>query len=272
MNIHDFERIVKTEKSAMRYIKHLCKKSGKLRCPACITYKLYKIENGKRLRCARCGYTFHLLTGRWLNRVKINIRDWLWIIKLFELEASAAVIAEESGVSYPTVLKAVDTIRMSIALSNGDMPDETGNTGAFYDLGPVFGIFSDSDGITRIAPLSADVVLYATRIERGYLILTERSVTHSSVLVRDRKIKITDYGKNFPNCRVYCDCEGFWPYAKERLAKHHGVSSGKLPLYLKESEFRWNNKNSTIFEALIQKLCCFMPDQHGHDGKTLMAV
>ena len=272
MNIHEFERIMKTEKSVMRYIARFCKSSSKLCCPACGDYKLYKIESGKRRRCARCGYTFHLLTGRWLNRIKINIRDRMWIIKLFELETPTTVISEETGVSYPTVLKAVDTIRMSIATSNDNILDETGGTGAVSKLGPVFGIFSDQDGITRITPLPDDSVLYATKIERSYLIATDKSCTYTSLLARNHKIKIADYGKHFPKYRVYCDCEGFWPFAKERLTKHHGVSSGKLLLYLKEYEFRWTNKNSRIFEALMEKLCCFIPDQNERDGKTLMAV
>lgn len=37
--------------------------------------------------------------------------------------------------------------------------------------------------------------------------------------------------------------EGFWGYAKERLMKYHGVSQKYLDLYLKEIEFRYNNRN-----------------------------
>lgn len=272
MNIHDFERIVKTEKSVMRYLAGLCKEAGKLFCPTCRNYKLYKIENGKRRRCSKCGYTFHLLTGRWLNRVRINIRDWLWIIKLFELETSASVIAEETGISYPTVLKAVDTIRMSIVSSDGGLPIGGNTIEKIPSLGTVFGIYADSEGITRIIPLPDDCVLYATKIEQSYLVFTERSVTQTSLLIRNHKLTIADYGKNFPRCRVYSDCEGFWPFAKERLIKHHGVSFNKLPLYLKESEFRWINGNSHIFEALIERLCSFMPDQHAPGEKSRIAV
>lgn len=264
MYIHDFERIMKTEKSVRRYLVHRCRRSGKLRCPQCGNDKLYRIEKGKRLRCARCRYTFHLLTGRWLNRVKINVHDWMWIVKLFELEASASVIAGETGVSYPTVLKTVDTIRMSIAGRNG--PPPYGDNGAVFEGVPLFGIFYDSNKAMRLAPLPPDVVLYATRIERSWLILTGRNLAYSSLLVGDRTVGIVDHGRRFPRCRVYCDCDGFWPFAKERLAKHHGVSYDKLTLYLKESEFRWINRGARIFEALIEKLCCFIP---GHDDRAV---
>lgn len=37
--------------------------------------------------------------------------------------------------------------------------------------------------------------------------------------------------------------EGFWGYAKERLLKYHGVSRRYLYLYIKEIEFRYNNRS-----------------------------
>lgn len=37
--------------------------------------------------------------------------------------------------------------------------------------------------------------------------------------------------------------EGFWGYAKERLLKYHGVSRQYLNLYVKEIEFRYNNRS-----------------------------
>ena len=44
-----------------------------------------------------------------------------------------------------------------------------------------------------------------------------------------------DHQKYFSSGRVYINgLEGFWSWAKERLMKHHGVSKGRFPLYLKE--------------------------------------
>jgi transposase len=45
--------------------------------------------------------------------------------------------------------------------------------------------------------------------------------------------------------------EGFWSFAKERLQKYHGVNKQNFPLYLKEMEFRFNNKNNNIFNRLL---------------------
>lgn len=47
--------------------------------------------------------------------------------------------------------------------------------------------------------------------------------------------------------------EGFWGYLKERLLKHHGVARKNLVFYVKELEFRFNNRRLST-EELISKL------------------
>lgn len=47
--------------------------------------------------------------------------------------------------------------------------------------------------------------------------------------------------------------EGFWGYLKEHLLKHHGVSKNNLLYYVKEQEFRFNNRHLSTDE-MIQKL------------------
>ena len=45
--------------------------------------------------------------------------------------------------------------------------------------------------------------------------------------------------------------EGFWSYAKERFHKYHGINRNNYPFYLKEMEFRYNNRNSNLFKLLF---------------------
>jgi hypothetical protein len=40
---------------------------------------------------------FSDFTGRWINLLKIPKRDWLYILKLFELEISARKASKEIG-------------------------------------------------------------------------------------------------------------------------------------------------------------------------------
>ena len=45
--------------------------------------------------------------------------------------------------------------------------------------------------------------------------------------------------------------EGFWSFAKERFHKYHGIDKENYPFYVKEMEFRFNNRNENIYKLLM---------------------
>ena len=44
--------------------------------------------------------------------------------------------------------------------------------------------------------------------------------------------------------------ESFWSYVKRKMRKHNGIPKRLFPLYLKESEFRFNNRKKNLFEIM----------------------
>ncbi len=46
--------------------------------------------------------------------------------------------------------------------------------------------------------------------------------------------------------------EGFWGCLKEHLLKHHGVSKYNLIYYVKEQEFRFNNRHLSTEEFVLK--------------------
>jgi transposase len=46
--------------------------------------------------------------------------------------------------------------------------------------------------------------------------------------------------------------ESFWSYAKRRLAKFNGVSTGTFYLHLKETEFRFNHRRVNLYLAILK--------------------
>jgi transposase-like protein len=46
--------------------------------------------------------------------------------------------------------------------------------------------------------------------------------------------------------------ESFWGYAKHRLVKFNGVRKDRFPIYLKETEFRFNNRNMDLYKILLK--------------------
>ena len=282
MDLKSFETLVRTENTARLFFKKLCWKNYRRFCIRCRSYDIYQIV-GKRFRCKRCRYTFHDFSGRWINCLRISCKNWLWIIKLFELELSARKISQQTGLSYPTVLKAVNIIRMAIVAADagaGDLLqgeielDETyfggrrkGKRGrGAANKVPVFGIL-DRNGtvkVTVVKDVRAETLLNLTvkTVRRGSIVYTDKFKSYDSLMFCGyRHLKI-DHRKRFASGKVYINgVEGFWSYAKERLIKHHGVSKEKFPLYLKEMEFRYNNKSKPIFNSLAQLMVNLVPDR-----------
>jgi transposase len=281
MDLKSFETLIKSENSARLFLAKLCWKKGRRFCPRCRAYKIYRII-GKRFRCKKCGYTFHDFTGRWINKLRISFKTWIWLIKLFELELSARRIAQQTKLSYPTVLKGVNFIRAAITANSLDASeflsgeiemDESyfggrrkGNRGrGAAGKVPVFGIL-ERNGIVRvevIKDVTAQTLLNFTvkTVRRGSIVYTDKFRSYDSLMFCGyRHIKI-DHKKLFASGKVYINgVEGFWSYAKERLIKFHGISKEKFPLYLKEMEFRYNNRDKNIFNLMAQNLCNFVPD------------
>jgi transposase len=281
MDIKSFHLIVRKENIARRFLAKRLWKNYRRFCIRCKSYKVYRLSDG-RFRCKRCGYTYFEWTGRWLGKLKISAIDWLWIIKLFELELSTRKIAKQVSISYPTVLKAVDLIRRSIVTeSKGDRDLIEGEVemdeayfggkrkgkrgrGAGHKI-PVFGIL-ERQGIVQVEVLpnvSAQSLLNLTvkKVRRGSIVYTDKFRGYDALMFCGYRHLRIDHEKVFSSGKVYINgLEGFWSYAKERLIKHHGVSIQKFPLYLKEMEFRYNHRNQNIFEILTQNLCNFVSD------------
>ena len=100
----------------------------------------------------------------------------------------------------------------------------------------------------------------------------EGSVRYDSLLVNGRKVKMADNGANNLNYSAYCSIKGFWQYAKEKLMKFHGVSGDRLPLYLKEVEFRWLHRNGEFFDLVTESICEYNPESIIHKPEPTVYI
>jgi len=46
--------------------------------------------------------------------------------------------------------------------------------------------------------------------------------------------------------------ESFWGYAKHRLVKFNGIPRNLFEIYLKETEFRFNNRGNDLYKILLK--------------------
>ena len=281
MDLTIYYDLISSESKAFRYLSRKCLKNRHRFCPRCQHRKKYKLKD-ERYRCARCKYTYHEFSGRWINHGRLTCVQWLSLIKLFELEVSVRKMAQQMKLSYRAVYQAVKTIRMAIlshaadsaSLLEGEIElDESyfgdrrkGNRGrGAAGKVPVFGIL-ERKGIVQVSVVpnvTAETLLGLTvkKVRRGSIVYTDKFRSYDSLMFCGYRHLKVDHGKYFSSGKVTINgLEGFWSWAKERFIKHHGVSKEQFPPYLKELEFRYNNRNSDIFNQVAIFLCDLVPE------------
>jgi transposase len=259
-------------------------------CPRCAAEdavtraRAWPLAEG-RWRCQRCRYTFGLRTGTWAGRVRGPVATWLWLLKLFELELTASQAAIQTGVSYPTALKAFTVIRRAILaeaepelLRREVEADESyfgprrssRHRGEGQGRGapakiPVFGILERHGRVqvTVVPNCSAATLLAETLkvVKRGTLVYTDRWKGYDTLAFCGYRHLRVDHQRRFSRGKVHINgLEGFWSYAKAKFIKHHGVSPARFPLYLYEWQYRYNHRHENLFELVLRTTLKSVPD------------
>ena len=255
----------------------------KVKCKKCNGKKFWKVRRGK-LRCKNCLYEFKPKLGG----ISLTRYQWKALLKWFLRCQSINVIVEETGISEYKTLKALSLIRELMAK---DIPetlegtvevDETylggqkknkrksvllkeklegreskkglGTTkqpifGILCKSGKVFAKLVDKTEARDLMPIIAKKVKSGTKVcsdtWRAYTGLATKGYVHRTVIHREKEYV---RGKNHIN-----GLEGFWGYLKRQLASRGGIRRERLPLYLTEYVWRYNNRKLPI-EKRISKL------------------
>ena len=123
---------------------------------------------------------------------------------------------------------------------------------------PVFGIKKRSDGTvyTKIIENASRKSLFPKLItKQDSMIYTDKFRTYDGLVFDGYKHKRINHSKRYSNRKGthINGIENFWSFAKQRLAKFHGLSRKHFYLHLKESEFRYN-KQHDMMKVLRSKL------------------
>jgi len=231
------------------------------KCIYCGTWKPYRLGD-KRIKCGNCSRKYSLP----------KLKKDLQVLHYFTLELSANRCASELGLSYKTVYQKYMIFRRKIMkfseenfrkLSGELELDETyfggkrkGKRGrGALNKTCVFGILERNGQVYTkvVSDVSAKTLLQVIedKTEKGSVYYTDCFKSYKSLKRYGKHNRINkEYawakGPNHIN-----GIEGFWSFAKERFHKYHGVNQTNYPLYLKELEFRFNNRNTNIFNKLI---------------------
>ncbi|HEX7940850.1 MAG TPA: IS1595 family transposase, partial [Gemmatimonadaceae bacterium] len=277
MRVQQFQTMVRGAASAQRALAQARVPGPWERCLQCGAVRPYRLREG-RGRCRRraCGYTFGVRSGTWAGLCRVSDATWLWLVKLFELELTASQAAVQTGVSYPTALKAFTLLRRAIlARAEPELfrreveADEsyfgpwkpkrgrglrTGR-GAPYKT-PVFGILERQGHVqVSVVPNCSAATLrdHTLRwVKRGTLVYTDKWKGYDTLAFCGYRHLRVDHRRHFSHGKVHINgLEGFWSYAKAKFQKHHGVSPVRFPLYLYEWQFRYNHRHEDLFTLFL---------------------
>jgi len=226
---------------------------SRISCPKCRYRKSYKIRRAKR-RCSNCRF-------EWNPRalpLRLTKIQWKQILKWFALGLSSNQIAEQTGITKPRIIRALNIVRI---VASKDIPkqfsgivevDETYLGGkwinkrkAVKDLGtkrgrgtskqPVFGILCRSGLVwaeivddveaKTLQPLIKKQVTKGSTINsdtwKGYTGIASKGYVHR--LVKHSEGEYSDKKGTHIN-----GLEGFWGYLKRKLVAKGGIRRDRL--------------------------------------------
>ena len=269
MDFREIGRLVSEDKLSLEYLWNV---RGDMVCSSCDFTDFYFLERS-RVRCKRCGRDIYPLKGTRFSKLRISPSQWLSLIKLFELSVSARKSAKDTAVSYKTALKAYDLLRRVLVedlaradnLLKGELEaDESyfgGRRKGKRGRGAghktiVFGILERGGkvSVSIVTDVKAESLMNETvkKVRRGSIVYTDKWRGYDSLMFCGYRHLSIDHKYKFKQGKVYINgIEGFWSFAKERLMKHHGISKEKFLYYIKEMEWRYNNREKDLFEILV---------------------
>ncbi len=269
MDFREIGKLVSDDKISLEY---LWNKREKATCDICKSSEFYIIGRW-RVRCKSCRKDLSPLKDTRFTQLRISPSQWLSLIKLFELSVSARKAAKDVALSYKTTLGAYEILRRVLVeelartdrLLKGELEaDESyfgGRKKGKRGRGAghktiVFGILERGGKVSvSILPnVKAESLMNETvrKVRRGSIVYTDKWRGYDSLMFCGYRHLNIDHQYKFKQGKVYINgIEGFWAFAKERLIKHHGISKEKFLYYIKEMEWRYNNREKDLFEVLV---------------------
>jgi transposase-like protein len=246
-----------------------------IKCSICASNKFWKLGDG-RLKCRKCGVRFPK------PKIGLPISPQLFkkIIQEFLLGHSTNIILERVNISKYKLLKILTLIRV---IMSRDIPktfsgivevDETYLGGQMKNkklkerakMGknrrgfgtikqPVFGILCrDGKVYAEIVPdIEAKDLepLILKQVKKGSVVCSDGWRAYTGLAAKGYVHRLVDHAKN-----EYSDqrgshingLEGFWGYLKRKLSAKGGIRRERLPLYLGEYVWRYNQRHESFKE------------------------
>ncbi len=291
MNLLTLARTYDSDAKCRAYLEELAWPDGP-KCPRCQSDKISRIEKRNQYDCDSCRYQFSVTAGTIFHDSHLPLWKWFAAVYLMcesKKGMSANQIKRTLGIGYKTAWYLCHRVRAAIQavgpqpLSGEVEVDETFaggldknrhahkksggrgiNTGKDIIVGAAqrggsvrLKVVPSTDAATLDAfvreALSQRVTLVATDEHAGYRLLGKHGYNHGVVKHKDHEYVVGAIHTN--------TIESCWSLLKRGIVgSYHRVSKEHLPAYVKEFEFRFNNrKNSHLFRDTLKRLLSTEP-------------
>ncbi len=218
------------------------------------------------------------MTNKYIYRSRISEAKFREVVRLFSLDIEASKIAKISKLNRNTINRILGLVRARLAeyceeqspYSGVVEVDESyfgarrvkGKRGrGAYGKTIVFGIFKRNGHVyTEIVPDCSKATLQEVirgRVSLDSIINSDGWRGYNGLVdVGYEKHLRVQHGKDeFVRGKAHINgIEGFWGFAKVRMAKFRGMNKSTFYLHLKETEFRYNHRNEDTYKIIL-KLC-----------------
>jgi transposase len=257
---------------------------GRRHCPRCnYNRKLYALLDG-RYKCPHCSFKFKEFTGTYLEDTRMPLNELSHLLYLFVLGVPSYRCRRYLSVALKTAQRTYTTFRHTIydhllvsfhemvlageiemdeSMYGGHRKGKRGWGAAGKHI--VFGLYQ-RNGQVMIFPVpdrktDTLIPLVFEHTKPGSLYYSDDwhaytwlSIKGDHVVVRKERGMPKAKGRNHIN-----GIEGFWSFSKNWLYQYRGIPQHHFHLYLKETEFRFNNRDKDLFLLLSQLLTSVHP-------------
>ena len=216
------------------------------------------------------------MKNKYIKHTHFSERKFRKILRLFSEDLTAVQISNLLGVNRNSVNRILKLIRERIlgltfyknSLKGEIEVDESffgarrvkGKRGrGAYGKTIVFGIYKRNGRVyTEVVENCSRATLQAIirgKVDADSIIHSDKWRGYNGLVdLGYKKHYRLDHGKNeFVRGKSHINgIEGFWGYAKTRLAKFKGMNKKTFLLHLKETEFRYNNRNNNLYKLLLK--------------------
>ena len=216
--------------------------------------------------------------NRYFRRSKLSEAKVRQILRYFAMDLTATDCAELSGVS----VRSINTIYLRLRRRMAEQCEKVSPLGGELEadesyFGPrrvrglrgrgagrktvVFGLLKRGDSVyTEIVPDATKRTLQAIirgKADIASVIHTDRWRGYDGLVDVgfDKHLRVNHGNNEFARGSVHVNgIESFWSYAKRRMVQFNGVPRHTFYLHLKETEFRFNHRNGSLYKALLSLL------------------